>query len=97
MPLKHPILMKGASGAELSCTGTGDLILSEKLTVKNSLHCPNVILNLISAAQLADAGFTMRIDKKSFDLYNGKDAHLVKISTGQMYPQTPSYVHQQIL
>jgi hypothetical protein len=65
--------MRTANDGTLKCIGKGDLVLNPKLIIKDVLYCPDVTMNLVSAAQICDQGFTLECSKAALFVKKGKD------------------------
>ena len=57
------IQVAAATAPKLRCEGNGELDVTSGLSIKNVLYAPNVTLNLLSVAQIADLNCRVIFDK----------------------------------
>jgi hypothetical protein len=82
------ITFRTADNGILTCIGKGDLCLTNQLTIKNVLYCPEIASNLISISQLCDQGFTVHTSKTVMTINRQKQAIL------RVYRQDDLYIYR---
>jgi hypothetical protein len=65
--------MRTANDGTLKCVGTGYLVLNSNLTIRNVLYCPDVSMNLTSASQICDQGFSIECTKSATYVKKGQE------------------------
>ena len=66
-----------ANADSMKCPGKGSIELNNQLKLENVVHCPDVALNLLSVAQLADRGLEITFDNDSCIVRNKKTKDVV--------------------
>lgn len=88
---KRDILLANREGKKLTSNGKGEVVTSqssidERIRLKNVLCVPDININLLSVAKIADYGYNVKFDKHGAIIYkNGEKIKMETVREGNTY------------
>lgn len=98
---KRDILLADKEGKKLTSNGKGEVVMSqssidERIRLKNVLCVPDINVNLLSVAKIADYGYNMKFDKHGAIIYkNGEKIKMEAVREGNTYYVKSSIINNE--